>query len=151
LVVIFQPGTEFVLYVILESDHRIAGTKYIYGHILYKTHTRSFVNMFKNKWEDDDPELWEASSKAFEEDMEVNAVAVPAPPSPLPTGNNQRILAHLAKRRSLKIKDVPGDGDCFFHTVSHSLSSRPSLDLIYGKSLSSVSCRKDSMTCTLTA
>lgn len=78
---------------------------------------------WENKWEDGDPDLWEAIAKALQQDMEVDEVASPAPVSPLPTGNNYLILAHLAKRRSLKIKDVPGDGNCFFHAVEVALTS----------------------------
>lgn len=77
----------------------------------------------ENKWEEDDPELWEAIAKACQEEMEVDDVALPAPLSPLPMENDYLILVHLAKSHGLKIKDVSGDGDCFFHAVSVSLAS----------------------------
>ncbi|CAI9728486.1 Hypothetical predicted protein [Octopus vulgaris] len=41
----------------------------------------------------------------------------------MPTGNSYRILEHLAKRRNLKIKQIPADGNCFFHAVSAFLTS----------------------------
>ena len=45
----------------------------------------------------------------------------PESQSPLPPDADYTVLSQLAKRRNLKIKDVPGDGNCFFHAVSVSL------------------------------
>jgi hypothetical protein len=38
-----------------------------------------------------------------------------------PIGNDYQLLTHLARRHNLKIKYVPGDGNCFFHAVSFCL------------------------------
>lgn len=100
---------------------------------LYKDIT--ICSDWERQWEDDDPELWEAIAKACHEEMEVthdhDTTAVSdiatslsvslAPSSPLPSADDYTVLRHLANRRKLTIKDVPGDGDCFFHAVSVSL------------------------------
>ncbi|CAI9719791.1 Hypothetical predicted protein [Octopus vulgaris] len=68
-------------------------------------------------------QLWEAIAKACPEEMEVDQPESLAPLSPMPTGNSYRILELLAKRRNLKIRQIPADGNCFFHAVSASLTS----------------------------
>lgn len=90
---------------------------------------------WERQWEDDDPELWEAIANVCHDTTAVTDDAtVPPPPqsftslsvtsapqSPLRNGDDYSVLRHLANRQKLNIKNVPSDGDCFFHAVSVSL------------------------------
>lgn len=80
--------------------------------------------------EDDDVDLWASISKQVNEeqddlekqpegenDEEQQDVREPCSIT-LSVGNDYLVLAKLAKRQSMKIKNVPGDGNCFFQAVS---------------------------------
>ena len=90
------------------------------------------------QWENDDADLWEAMTQACADEMDTENVQIPLSqvttsrrpdtrniPSPipnaLPAGNDYQVLQCLARRHSLSIRDVPGDGDCFFHAVASGL------------------------------
>ena len=87
---------------------------------------------WENRWRDDNPDLWEAMANVCDEDIEraaepaatiLNEPLDAASSFALPAEDHYSILKHLAELRNLKIRDVPGDGNCFFHAVSLSLPS----------------------------
>ncbi|XP_078691416.1 uncharacterized protein LOC144921886 isoform X1 [Branchiostoma floridae x Branchiostoma belcheri] len=84
----------------------------------------SICEDWEDKWKDNEGDLWEAMTTAvperdIEQEENTNSGLSVCPVSPTPSPPNYyETLQQLAQRRNLKIRDVPGDGNCFFHAMS---------------------------------
>ena len=105
-------------------------------------HLYSDINVcqdWETYWKNDDADLWNAMTNACTEQSNVDhaiensdtaadglnecrhASQYETNFSPSSSGNDYQLLEHLARRQNFRMKDVPGDGNCFFHAVSFCL------------------------------
>ena len=106
----------------------------------------SLYTDWEQEWKNNNSDLWDAMTSNECEEIEEHIAQDDSTTEDtnnslsscyMPDGSLHRYYIELqqaAKSRNMKIKDVPGDGDCFFHAVSHGLQ-RSELPSICGPDL----------------